>query len=469
VIGRAAFWLVLVFAVAVSVVETAPAVAARSHDGNGFVVYSERPPHSRHFHLYVADPDGRNPTRLAIAAAGDMNPAVSPDGRLVAFLRRTQGDRTDIWVIKVDGTAATQLTSSGDAGWPAWSPDGAQIAFTRCTNYACHVWLMAADGSNQHQLTFRRGRALEESDQAWSPDGRWIAYRSTGAGGCGTDQLFLIRPDGSERHAVTPCGNYEDRDPSWSPDGRWIAFDRFGDGFSIMLVRPDGSRIHRFLRGYFEPKWSPDGQSLLATHAGKLFARYPRSTFYVFARNARLMTRFPRGRYDSVAWGPVPCTLVGTSTSDLLVGTPGSDVICGLGGNDTLEGMGGRDVITGGRGEDTVSWVWSATPVMLRLARRAASGATTEFYSSIEDVAGTSFVDLIRGDRQANLLRGGGGNDLLIGGRDADTIFGGDGQDTLHGGSGNDTLTGGPGSDLLDGGPGHNTCRQDPGSPRSRC
>jgi dipeptidyl aminopeptidase/acylaminoacyl peptidase len=454
VVGRATWWLILVVMAAVSLVETAPAVAARSHDANGFLVYSARLPHE-HFNLFVADPDGRNPRRLTTAAALDGSPAVSPDGHRVAFVR-SSGGFDQIWVIGVDGSGAVQLTT-GNAEQPAWSPDGSSIAYTVCTEHACHIWLMAADGTNQHQLTFRRRSALE-SDPTWSPSGRWIVYRSVNGGGCGFNQLFLIHPDGTGLHALTACRLYhDDLAPSWSPGGRWIAFSRFGTSGSIMLVRPDGSRLHRLVRDYFYPQWSSDGQELLAETGDS----YPHRTFYLLSRSGRLLMSFPARRYDSQAWGPAPCTITGTGQPDVLVGTPGDDVICGLGGDDTIQGLGGRDVIAGGEGQDLTDLRWSTTSAKVRLSSHATAGPNTEFYSSVEQAIGTSAADVIRGDALANLLRGGGGNDLLIGGPDADTIFGGDGQDTLRGGRGSDLLNGGPGRDVLDGGHGNDRCRQD--------
>ncbi|MFN7678233.1 MAG: FG-GAP-like repeat-containing protein, partial [Cyanobacteriota bacterium] len=77
--------------------------------------------------------------------------------------------------------------------------------------------------------------------------------------------------------------------------------------------------------------------------------------------------------------------------------------------------------------------------------------------SSIENITGSGFDDVITGDRQRNTLRGAAGDDSLDGGLDRDEVDGGAGNDTLRGGEGSDTLIGGGGQDLLVGGSGDDT------------
>ena len=122
----------------------------------------------------------------------------------------------------------------------------------------------------------------------------------------------------------------------------------------------------------------------------------------------------------------------------------------GVSGNDVLEGGSGADSLEGGDGVDTASYLGSAAAVTIDLGANSASGgdATGDTYTSIENVKGSGFDDVLSGDAFGNVLEGDGG---------ADTLFGADGEDTLLGGGGTDQLRGSEGADSLDGGSGFDT------------
>jgi Ca2+-binding RTX toxin-like protein len=86
--------------------------------------------------------------------------------------------------------------------------------------------------------------------------------------------------------------------------------------------------------------------------------------------------------------------------------------------------------------------------------RRLTGHGTFDRLAGVEDVWGTRFADVLRGDTRANDLDGWRGNDVLQGLAGPDTIFGGQGNDDLDGGTGDDSLAAGVGADYLDGGAG---------------
>jgi dipeptidyl aminopeptidase/acylaminoacyl peptidase len=94
---------------------------------------------------------------LAMQRVGE--PAVSPDGRRVAFSLRTTDlpanrGRTDVWVVGVDGGAARQLTTDpGNDGAPAWSPDGAALLFLSKRSGSSQVWRIELAGGEATQVT----------------------------------------------------------------------------------------------------------------------------------------------------------------------------------------------------------------------------------------------------------------------------------------------------------------------------
>jgi hypothetical protein len=120
---------------------------------------------------------------------GEGLPSLSPNGRKVAYTiysgspsdylgtsRRPQG-RIQVVVANQAGADAHELTFEGDNQDPAWSPDGRQIAFLSNREGGFDLWVMNADGSDQHQVT--RTGAKRANSPVWSPDGRWIAFNST--------------------------------------------------------------------------------------------------------------------------------------------------------------------------------------------------------------------------------------------------------------------------------------------------
>jgi len=112
--------------------------------------------------IYVMNADGTGQTRLTNNPLPDLEPAWSPDGTKIAFVRGNPEswpsgfEDWDIWVMNADGTGQTQLTSSirHESG-PTWSPDGTKIAFTKGIpgeDEPCEIWVMNSDGSGQTAL-----------------------------------------------------------------------------------------------------------------------------------------------------------------------------------------------------------------------------------------------------------------------------------------------------------------------------
>jgi Tol biopolymer transport system component len=170
------------------------------------------------FHLYVVNSDGsglRNLTGKLAAGAGPgrgtaSDPAWSPDGQTIAFVRPNAALGDPIYVVKADGGGLRNLTPKpvGAYAAPAWSPDGRKLAFVSDRDGNSEVYVMNADGSGQRSLT--RNPAFD-ADPAWSPDGRSIAFRSTRDG---NPEIYVMNADGSGQRNLT-------RSPA---DEGWIAW-----------------------------------------------------------------------------------------------------------------------------------------------------------------------------------------------------------------------------------------------------
>ena len=165
---------------------------------------------------------------------------------------------------------------------------------------------------------------------------------------------------------------------------------------------------------------------------------------------------------DTVATGEnIICSrfadsLTGNDEDNLLVGGKGNDSLVGLAGEDTFRGGLGDDDFEGGLGFDLADYSDSTAGVTVHLlAGKATGGAGTDTFSSIIDLVGSRFNDLLVGDNTDNIFDGGAGNDTLIGLGGPDTMDGGAGNDLILGGIGDDNLAGEEGNDTIDGGAGN--------------
>jgi TolB protein len=179
-------------------------------------------------------------------------PAWSPDGRQIAY-ERGSGDHVpyEIHTINVDGTHQRKLTYFGSNINPAWSPDGHKIAFTCDPGGGLRICVMNVDGSARKQLT--NGSTIsDDMYPVWSPDGRRIAFESSRMPAAG---IYVMDADGTHQRRVAADGTY----PNWSPDGRKIAFLCLGGELCVVNAEGGGRRLlaeHLFGTGLvLSPDW----------------------------------------------------------------------------------------------------------------------------------------------------------------------------------------------------------------------
>jgi len=157
-------------------------------------------------------------TQITLDTGLELDPALSPDGTLIAYSAGPPG-AAKIFVRRRDGgsTIAVAAGVSGDLRRPQWTPDGARLAFQSVRG----IEIVPALGGPVRTLVQVPAPDTAQ-DLAWSPDGRRIVYRVG-------DSLFVRDANSSVSRKVTSAP--ELYGPAWSPDGRWIAFVSGNPGY----------------------------------------------------------------------------------------------------------------------------------------------------------------------------------------------------------------------------------------------
>lgn len=194
-------------------------------------------------------------------------PALSPDGTRLA-LAINDGKRIDIWVYELAHDTFTRLTFAGNNLTPVWTPDGQRITYRLLQGGGVDLYWTRADGTGGTlrltQTKTRKGLG------SWYPDGRLLVFDQ---GSAANSSIFTLAIGGSEKEGwkprepqPLPGGSSSEDSPSFSPDGRWLAYRSDESGDSEIYVRSypgPGGKWQVSTAGGALPKWSKDGKQLL--------------------------------------------------------------------------------------------------------------------------------------------------------------------------------------------------------------
>jgi TolB protein len=270
---------------------------------SGVIVFS-RADSSGRYGLFTVAPDTQRLRRVTRACGWDWFPAWSPDGHRVAFsrtCRNTSG--LDLYSVAANGKGLRRLvhTRTNDE-WPSWSPDGSKIAFVSGEppmtkpgqkGIDSELWVVGANGHGLKRLT---NNNVRDEAPTWSPDGKWIAFVRIRSGNHG--RIWVISPEGRAAHSLGLAGG----EPAWSPDATQLAFAHARSGTSretvdLYIANADGSGIKRLTHERegivsHHPSWSPDGRSIVYMSRNSLW------TIGVSGRGAHRLTRSPMEDVD---------------------------------------------------------------------------------------------------------------------------------------------------------------------------
>lgn len=220
-------------------------------------------------HLWRISKSGGEPRQLTFGEAGDENPDVDRDGRIVVSRKRMQ---FDIWKFPVDGDAeenvrrAVRIThQTGQVQAPALDPTDRELTYLSDSEGHGNLWVLPLGGGEARQITFETDPGKVMGVPIWSPDGSLITFAtarlSTDVRGVG---YWVVHPDGSGLDFLVPLGAWA----TWSGDSKWLyysessPFQQTGSfrlmkipvgGGKPVLVRTDNAR---------GPAVAPNGSAL---------------------------------------------------------------------------------------------------------------------------------------------------------------------------------------------------------------
>ncbi len=191
---------------------------------------------------------------------------VAPDGKLAVFSARGA-----LFTVPVDYGHTTDLskTAASNDKDPAWSPNGKWIAYVRDDGSDSQVMLRAADGQGAPRALAHKGDLTYSGPLVWSPNGHWLTYTNS------RQQLWLvnIKTGASKQVASDPqmiVGAFQDA--AFSPDSHWLAFSKHlpNQLTALFIYSVDGGVLHQVSRGDFndsEPAFSHNGKYLFFVSA----------------------------------------------------------------------------------------------------------------------------------------------------------------------------------------------------------
>jgi serine/threonine protein kinase/Tol biopolymer transport system component len=213
----------------------------------------------------------RNGTEQPLAAPlhAYRQPRLSPDGRRVALT--IDEPEAQIWLYDVPRETLTRFALEGNRNSdPAWTPDGKRIAFESNRETPDNIFWQLADGSGgMERLTTSDNSQYPLS---WSADGQILAFVEVNPS-TGRDICVLRMGDRKAQPFLrTP---FDETSPQFSPDGRWLAYISNESGRYQVYVQPypgPGGKWQISTEGGTEPVWNPNGRELFYRSGDKMMA-----------------------------------------------------------------------------------------------------------------------------------------------------------------------------------------------------
>jgi Tol biopolymer transport system component len=220
---------------------------------------------------YLAPRPPSVPVPLASNSGEYRYPALSPDGKMVAFTwNGERQDNQDIYVLQIGQTTPLRLTTdAGSDEDPSWSPDQSMIAFRREARGDDGYYVIPLVGGAEKKVANapRLSAAVPRVLLDWSPDGKELAVVDAFEDRA---RISLLSLETGARRPLTspPPGSIGDGAPRFSPDGRMVVFLRCAssseqDLYVVPRTGGEARRLPSARRIAYSPVWTPDSRELI--------------------------------------------------------------------------------------------------------------------------------------------------------------------------------------------------------------
>jgi Tol biopolymer transport system component len=218
-------------------------------------------------------------------------PVFSPDGTRVLYRRSAPNlSDSDLWLLDLARDVSTRFTfGPRSVDVAAWSPDGNEIIFSANRNGVFDLYRKPANSARDEE-------ALMKSDKnkypwSWSKDGRFLLYTESLPSATSNEDVWVLPMQGGGKPFPFAATRFQETEPAFSPDGKWVAYTSNETGRMEVYVREfvdspgsadAGGKWTVSNSGGHSPLWRADGKELFYVLPGTGFMSVPVDTRHAF-------------------------------------------------------------------------------------------------------------------------------------------------------------------------------------------